>query len=132
MRRSILSVVGIGALAAGLVSCCSTRKPLTTTSARPTPCDHLPHSNVILIQNKQVSCDDAYVSKNNQDTVEWIAPGHRLEIKFTPTNPFEHLICGGDACSAFSAWVEPSDKPYKYEVLLDGERVLDPNVIIKP
>ncbi len=129
----IVLAAAVGGMTAGMIGCCSTRSPrVTVTTAQKTPCDHLPHDNVILVEDNKVSCDEAYVSKAAQNSIDWIAPGHKLEIRFVGITPFEHLICGGSACSAFIPSVEPSDSPYKYEVWVDKVRVLDPNIIIKP
>ena len=133
MRHRILQWVTIWSLTAGLIGCCSGRGPkLMTTSVHPTPCDHLAHNNIIVYENHKLTCDDAYVGKTDQNTIEWVAPGHRLRIEFVGENPFENVPCGGSACSAFQIITDRYNVPFKYRVYIDGKMVLDPNVIIKP
>jgi hypothetical protein len=112
--------------------CCTARAPMWML--HPTPCTGQPQDHEIEVFSDHVSCDTAYVSKNAQHHVEWFcAKGMTLEIRFPHGSPFRVLRQTRDnAWQGFDVNVDPTSTPFKYDVYLNGKKVLDPGIIIMP
>ena len=131
MNRAVFRFVPLAALLFVLGCCCTTRPAAWVLHA--TPCTSQPQDHVIEVYAGKVSCDPAYVSRGAQHHIEWFsAKGTRLEIRFPNGSPFRSLTQQkNNVWQGFDIDASPDSPPFKYDVWIDGKKVLDPSVIIK-
>jgi hypothetical protein len=104
-----------------------------TPAPAATPCPDKPMNHEIDVTAAGLSCKDAHVSKKQQNTIKWVSPkGTTLAIVFTKKNPFRSLKCTHETCMAKGVRSLSNDSIWPYYATIDGQKTLDPNVIINP
>jgi hypothetical protein len=121
-------LVVLAAVVAG--ACCGARAHKFHPDAS-SECDR-EKDHEIEVTRSGVSCENVRILKNKNSVVWRTALEGRLHVAFDD-NPFSDLECENQECHAY--WVHKKldkETSFKYSVYVNGEKIVDPNVIIKP